>query len=225
MLTIGHRGAAGLEPENTLRSFQRAIALGCDMVELDVHVCKTGEVVVIHDATVNRTTNGRGQVADLTLAELKKLDAGKGEHIPTLEEVLRLCAGKTQVNVELKGEGTADGVAALVHQLCSSGEVKEENVLISSFHQDLLRRYRRLRPESKIGTLFWWPWGWTKRAQEVQACAVHPLHKRVTKKLIMRAHENDWKVFPWTVDVPGGINRLRSIGVDGIITNYPDRIS
>ena len=108
LLKISHRGACGYEPENTLASFKKAIEINADMIELDVHVCKTGEVVVIHDEKVNRTTNGKGYVSQKNLESLKKLDAGKGKKIPTLIEVLDLVNKRVKVNIELKGKKTAE---------------------------------------------------------------------------------------------------------------------
>ena len=116
MIRIGHRGAMGYEPENTLRSFKKALALKVDMIEFDVYVCKTGEVVVIHDDKVDRTTNGKGYVVQKTLQELTSLDAGKGEKIPLLEEALDCINKKVQVNIELKGEGTAEPVYKIIQK-------------------------------------------------------------------------------------------------------------
>jgi glycerophosphoryl diester phosphodiesterase len=116
MQIIGHRGASGYEPENTLRSFQKAIDLGVEMIELDVYTCKSGELVVMHDDKVNRTTNGNGYVFNMTLTELKTLDAGKGEKVPTLVEVFDLINKKIAINVELKGEGTAESTAELIQK-------------------------------------------------------------------------------------------------------------
>ena len=117
VLRIGHRGAAGRAPENTLFSFEKAVLLGCDMTELDVHLCRSGEIVVIHDETVDRTTDGSGRVSDLTLNELKLLNAGQGEAIPTLYEVLSLLRDMISLNIELKGLGTAKPVSDLVKEL------------------------------------------------------------------------------------------------------------
>src|SRR6056297_2287931 len=105
VLKIGHRGAMGYEPENTLRSFKKAIELNVDMVELDVYVCSSGELVVIHDDKVDKTTNGKGYVSEKSFDELRKLDAGMGEKIPTLQEVLDLIDKRAKVNIELKGKG------------------------------------------------------------------------------------------------------------------------
>jgi len=110
VLRIGHRGAAGHAPENTLASFRKAIELGLDMTELDVHVCASGELVVIHDENVDRTTNSKGWVSKLSLTELKRLDAGAGETVPTLAEVLDLLKDRIMLNIELKGLGTAEPV-------------------------------------------------------------------------------------------------------------------
>src|SRR3990167_11327492 len=116
MLKIGHRGACGYAPENTLKSFQRAIDLGVDMIELDVQLCKSGELVVIHDDTVNRTTDGSGFVKKIKLKNLKKLDAGEEERIPTLEEILNLVDRRVKVNIELKGPKTAKPVLKLIDE-------------------------------------------------------------------------------------------------------------
>lgn len=114
-LIVGHRGASGYEPENTLLSFERAIAMGVDMIELDVYVCKTGQLVVMHDDTINRTTNGKGKVMELTWDTLKKYDAGKGEHIPLLSQVFDLVNKRIIINIELKGPHTAKPVAELIN--------------------------------------------------------------------------------------------------------------
>ena len=114
IIKVGHRGAMGYEPENTLRSFKKALELGVDMIEFDVYVCKSGELVVIQDDTLERTTNGKGLVIEKTLAELKELDAGKEEKIPTLEEIMDLADKKVKINVELKGNNTAEPVSDMI---------------------------------------------------------------------------------------------------------------
>src|SRR3989344_9380836 len=116
MLKIGHRGACGYAPENTLKSFQRAIDLGVDAIELDVQLCKSGELIVMHDNTVDRTTDGSGFIKKLKLKDLKKLDAGEGERIPTLEEVLNLVDRRVKVNIELKGPKTAKPALKLIDE-------------------------------------------------------------------------------------------------------------
>ncbi len=125
MLKIGHRGAMGYAPENTLGSFAKALELGVDGIELDVHVCKSGEVVVIHDERVDRTTNGKGQVKEMTLKELKELDAGKGERIPTLEEVLDFVDRRAFIDIELKAEGIGNSVADIVRKYIQEHELEK----------------------------------------------------------------------------------------------------
>ncbi|HOS41511.1 MAG TPA: glycerophosphodiester phosphodiesterase family protein, partial [Spirochaetota bacterium] len=139
-LVIGHRGACGYEPENTLRSFEKAIALGAHMVELDVHRCRTGELVVIHDNRLERTTNGSGYVAEKTLDELRALDAGGGERIPLLREVVERVGVRAAINIELKGAGTAGPVSELIERTVGSGGYDTSHFLVSSFdHRELAR--------------------------------------------------------------------------------------
>src|SRR3990172_151413 len=121
ILRVGHRGAGGYAPENTLASFRKALELKVDMFELDVRLCRSGEVVVLHDETVDRTTDGSGAAGDLSFSQLKKLEAGRGEKIPTLEEVLELAAGKCGVNIELKGENTEQPVAGIIARSVAAG--------------------------------------------------------------------------------------------------------
>lgn len=223
-IKIGHRGAMGYEPENTLASFQKAIELDADMVELDVYLCGTGELVVIHDDTVNRTTNGKGSVFQMTLAELKKLDAGRGETIPMFEEVVDLVDRRVAINVELKGISTAKPVAGLIQQYKAKGW--DENLfLVSSFDGEELREFRRYSPNTKIGILF------KKRpndlfdfVEEVAAYSIHIPLKKFSADLMNEARQRGLKVFVWTADSPADIRRLVDVGVDGIFSNFPDRL-
>ena len=132
-LKIGHRGAPGYEPENTLRSFEKAISMGVDMVELDVHKCKSGELVVIHDKKVNRTTNKKGFVKNKNLQQLKTLDAGKKEKIPTLKEVLDFINKRVKINIELKGPKTTEAVLKLIEEYINKKKSKYSQFIISSF--------------------------------------------------------------------------------------------
>ncbi|OGN03826.1 MAG: hypothetical protein A2655_01015 [Candidatus Yanofskybacteria bacterium RIFCSPHIGHO2_01_FULL_43_42] len=223
-LKIGHRGAMGYEPENTLGSFQTAIKLGVDMIELDVHLCKSGELVVIHNEKVDRTTNGKGFIADMTLAELKKLDAGRGQLIPTLEEVLDEVNRRVSVNIELKGIGTAMPVAGLIDKYVSGGW--DRNLfLVSSFNVSELKDFREKDGKSRIGIIF------DKKSgdlfglvDKLGAYSIHPNTKLVTPDLIEEAHKKGLRVFVWTVNFPDDIRRLIKIGVDGIFSDFPDRL-
>ena len=153
MLKIGHRGAAGYEPENTLRSFQKALALKVDVIEFDVYVCQTGEIVIIHDDKVNRTTNGHGYVREKTFNELRELDAGQGEKIPTLPEALDLINRQAKVNIELKGVDTAEPVAELIKNYVQEKNWQSEDFLVSSFNHYELQKFSKLCPAVKIGAI------------------------------------------------------------------------
>jgi len=225
MIKIGHRGAMGYEPENTLISFQKAIELGADMIELDIHLCKSGELVVIHDEKVDRTTNGRGFVRDKTLAELKQLDAGKWQAIPTLEEVLGEVNKRVSVNIELKGAGTAVPVAMIIDKYVSNGWGRNL-FLISSFSIGELECSREKNRESRIGIVF------DKKSRDLfnltdkfSAYSIHPSIKLTNPDLIEEAHKRGLKVFVWTANSSADIRRLIKIGVDGIFSNFPDRLA
>jgi len=225
VLRIGHRGAAGYEPENTLRSFQRAVQLGADMVELDVHLCISGELVVIHDDTVDRTTDGSGSVGGMTLSELRALDAGKGEKIPTLDEVFAALQGRVAVDVELKGLGTAEPVYELVDGLVRRRRWALSKVLVTSFDWGMLEEMRSLSDRIRIGPLIYKePFRALRFAPEVRAYSVNPFHESMDAGLVREAHRLGLAVYPWTVNEAAGIERVKGLGVDGVISDYPDRV-
>jgi glycerophosphoryl diester phosphodiesterase len=214
---IGHR--AGHAPENTLLSFNKAVMLGCDMTELDVHICSSGEVVVIHDESVDRTTDGSGQVSELSLNELRQLDAGFGEKIPTLEEVLRLLKGMIMLNIELKGLGTAEPV----HELVDSLGWRGDDLLITSFDWGMLSEYRGLDPEARIGPLTYNNLDDARVfAEKVNAFCINPHHGHLDIEYLREAHVKGFNVYPWTVNEPDDIERVIGLGVDGVISDYPD---
>ncbi len=218
---IGHRGAKGHAPENTLKSFSKAVELGCDMTELDVHICGSSELVVIHDETVDRTTDGSGEVANLTLRELKRLDAGQGERIPTLEEVLRLLKGRITLNIELKGLGTAKPVYDLV-QSCGW---KQDSLLITSFNWEMLSQYRAQDRDARLGPLTYenlkQAMGF---AETINAYSINPYSGHIDADYIEEAHAKSFKVYPWTVNNHEDILYVIKLGVDGVISDYPDRV-
>src|SRR3989344_4626849 len=125
VLRIAHRGASGHKPENTLAAFAKALEIGVDIIELDVRVCKTGELVVFHDMALERTTNGNGLVADTSLEELKKLDAGGGEQVPTLKEVIDLVNKRVVLNIEMKGKGVVEQLATILKGYLNNGHPRE----------------------------------------------------------------------------------------------------
>jgi len=195
------------------------------MVELDVHVCRSGEIVVIHDSKVDRTTGGTGYVADKTLDELRTLDAGKGEKIPTLQEVLALVNRKVKVNIELKGTDTARPVFQLLEEHVREFGWSYGDFLISSFNHDELKEFRRLSKEFNIGVLILdIPAGFLEFAEEIGAYSVNVWAGSISRELVDDARRRGIRVFVWTVDDRDDIERMRSLGVDGICSNYPDRL-
>jgi len=226
MLTkIGHRGAMGYAPENTLVSFKKAIELGVDMIELDVHVCKTGELVVIHDETVDGTTDGQGHVAEMNLQELQKLDAGKGEHIPTLLEVLEFIDRKVKINIDLKGKKTAQPTCKVIEEYVRDRQWLYDDFLVSSFDYDELRVCRRLNPTISLGILISeQAFNYVQIAKELRAKAVIPEYHMVNEGYVKDVHERRLQIVVWTVNEKDDIERMDGMGVDGIISNYPDRL-
>ena len=215
---IGHRGAAGLEPENTLRSIQKAIDLGVDRVEIDVRVTKDGHLVVIHDETVDRTTNGHGYVKDLTFNELRRLDAGKGERIPTLEEALRLTRGKVILQIELKAAEATEPTVHLIEREHAEGEV-----IITSFMHELLRKVHDLNPVLRTGALFLDVQGdICQRALDVHSEAIHVYYRNVNHRLVEEAHRRGLKVSVWNPDEVEDMKKMIGLEVDVIGTNRPD---
>jgi glycerophosphoryl diester phosphodiesterase len=224
VVKVGHRGAAGHEPENTLRSFRRAMELGADMVELDVHLCGSGELVVIHDETVDRTTDGTGEVAKMTLDELRVLDAGRGERIPTLQEVIDLATGRMGINIELKGLGTAEPALEHIEDAVDKGWDRS-SFQVSSFHLEELSAIRKLSKDVRTGVLFALDDGGIMEFAELNhAYSLNPNHRTVTPDFVSRAHERGLRIYTWTVNEAEDIARMKGLGVDGIISDYLDRI-
>ncbi|MBN2639791.1 MAG: hypothetical protein JXR65_11980 [Bacteroidales bacterium] len=224
MLIVAHRGASGTQPENTLASFQKALDADATAIELDVHVCRSGELVVIHDETVNRTTNGKGKVADLTLAELQNLDAGNGEKIPTLQEVFDLVQGKAQINIELKGKHTAKPVADLIRQNSIENIWHTEDFLISSFNHKELKRFHKLLPEVRIGILYnYRPFFFRTKARKLNAFSINLSTKVVKAKRVERIHKNGQQVWVYTVNDHQTFERVSDTGTDAVFTNFPEQ--
>jgi glycerophosphoryl diester phosphodiesterase len=221
-LCIGHRGACGHEPENTLRSIRRALELGAHGVEIDVRLVQ-GELLVMHDAKLDRTTNGRGYLARKSLAVLRALDAGRGERIPTLREVFETVHRRAFINIELKGPRTARPVCALIQEFVRSHGWRHEDFLVSSFHRAELRAVHD--PKIPIGLLLTRPTRlYGLSARRVRACAVHPAVRYVTARFVADAHRRGLRVFPYTANAPAEIARLRDLGVDGVFTDFPERV-
>ena len=224
LLVIGHRGAAGLAPENTLPGFGCAVGHGVDGVELDVRVAGT-EVVVIHDDRVDRTTNGPGLVSELSFDELRRLDAGGGEPIPTLGEVLDAVPAHIMVNIELKGPGTAGAVAGLVRNR-STGPTHPDmpTLLVSSFDHRELRRFHELRPRIACAPLAGrWSDCLEAAARAVDAWSVNLAHRAATPANVAAVRSWGCRCLAYTVNDPRRARMLFASGVTGVFTDYPDR--
>ena len=223
LVCIGHRGAKGHAPENTVLSVETAIALGASWVEIDVYFVD-GHLIVFHDQRLERTTNGSGCLEQRTFDYLRSLDAGRGQRIPTLEEVFAVAKGRVGVNVELKRTGTVAPVAALVKEQVGQGWDYGQ-ILVSSADRRSLERIKGLAPELLTGALVQ---GTdvedTAFAQRIGCYSVHPALEVVTRRLVDDAHARALKVFVYTVNEPGEIGRMASLGVDGVITDYPERV-
>lgn len=224
-LTIGHRGAMGHETENTLASVQKAMDMGVDMIEIDVFKIKSGEIVVFHDNTVDRLTNGKGKIEGYTLAELKNLELEGGHSIPTLEEVLDLMDAKVALNIELKGAHTARDVNAIVHDYIGKGKWKLSDFIISSFKWEELEAMRRMDSQIPIAILIDKdPLQSIPIAEELQAEAINPNFESLNPQNTAAIKKAGFKIYPWTVNETEEINKMKKFGVDGIITNYPERV-
>ena len=231
MLTIAHRGASGYAPENTFAAFRRAIAMGAGFIETDLQLSRDARLVAIHDATVNRTTNGQGAVHDMTLAELRRLDAGSwfgsefaGERIPTIEEILEFTKKHDVVfYLEMKPSGSWGGEHALISALRESGEIARTVVI--SFDPAILVGVRKIEPTLMTGLLFE---GQISdpldKAIEIGARQIAVRGDLVSPRLLKEARERDLQVVCWTVNHPGHMRLLVEAGVDGIISDYPDRL-
>ncbi|SKB30320.1 glycerophosphoryl diester phosphodiesterase [Maribacter arcticus] len=225
-LVIGHRGAMGHETENTLPSIQKAMDLGVDMIEIDVFKLKSGEVVVFHDDTVDRLTNGPGSIEGYNIIELKKLIVNGGHQIPILQDVLKLIDNKVALNIELKGAGTADRVNFIMNYYINKKNWSPENFIISSFNWDELKEMRKLNPDVAIAVLTEEnPIDAIPMAKELQAVAINPYFKKLDLDVANQIHDAGFKIYTWTVNEPEDIDAMKKLAVDGIITNFPERVN
>lgn len=225
-LVIGHRGAMGHETENTLASIQKAMDLGVDMIEVDVFKIKSGEIVVFHDDTVDRLANGPGKIEEYNIFELRQLILDGGHRIPMLQDVLKLIDNKVVLNIELKGADTADKVNFITDYYVKKRNWSADNFIISSFNWDELREMRSLNPTIRIAVLTEEnPIDAIPIAKELNAEAINPYYKRLSQEVANKIKEAGFKIYTWTVNEPQDIIDMKRIGVDGIITNYPERVN
>lgn len=217
-LVIAHRGASAYEPENTLRAVERALELGADLIELDVRLSRDGHVVVIHDERVDRTTNGKGYVKDMTLDDLKGLDAGLGEKIPTLGKVLDLVKGRAGLIVEIKAP---EAVEKVVQTIEEKRMVRE--AIVSSFDPHAVKRVKELNSDIKTCVLCsFHPLEAIRLTLKARAEILYLDHRYIDTDAVVEAHKHGLTIYSWATDDPNEAKRLIKIGVDGITTNKPD---
>ncbi|MDF2682031.1 MAG: glycerophosphodiester phosphodiesterase [Brevibacillus sp.] len=235
--TIAHRGASGYAPENTMAAFRKAVKMKADYIEIDVQATKDGKLVVIHDTTVDRTTDGTGKVSSFTLDEIRSLDAGSffgpdfaGERIPTFEEVLDEFRGKTGILIELKAPELYPGIEEQVAAALSERNMdkpENEKIIVQSFNFDSMKTFHELLPDIPVGVLTSNKDDLTdEKLKEFAAYAdyVNPTQKLVTEDLVNRIHDLDMQISVWTVRKPEEVEPLLKAGVDDIITDYPDYV-
>ncbi|MBK0370587.1 glycerophosphodiester phosphodiesterase [Flavobacterium agrisoli] len=225
MLKIAHRGAKGYEPENTKAAFLKALDMQVDGIELDVQLTADGEVIVFHDDTLDRMTNGKGLVSAFKLAELYSFSIAEKHQIPTLQEVLDVVDTKCFLNIELKNTGSCSRVVALIEAAVLVKKWTYQHFIVSSFDWNALREISLLNPKIPIGVL-------TENnldlaltfAETIQAKAIHPHYHLLDAENTKKIQDKGFLVFPWTVNETADIDRLKRYQVNGIITDYPDRI-
>lgn len=238
---IAHRGGANLAPENTLAAFKNAIKLGVDMIEIDVHLSKDGKIIVIHDEKINRTTNGKGTIKDMTSAEIKKYDAGskfdkkfKNEKIPTLDEVMETLNGKVKLLIEIKDgdelyPGLEKKVVETIHKYNAVNWV-----IVQSFNENSVLRVRKMDPSITTFYLLGRNFNdfYSNVAKEVNAGnavikkydGIAPHYSMLSSEKVKIFHKAGFKIFTWTVDKPKDMKKIINMNVDGIITNSPDKL-
>jgi glycerophosphoryl diester phosphodiesterase len=238
MVNVAHRGASGHAPENTMAAFQKGFEMKADYIEIDVQMTKDGELVAIHDTTVDRTTNGTGAVGDLTFEEIRQLDAGSwfgpefaGEKVPTFEEILDGFRGKTGVLIELKAPELYPGIEEKVAEALIERNMHRPNnakIIIQSFNHESMQTSKELLPNIPHGVLAGMSWANVTDEQLAEfatyADYFNPNMNIVTHELVAGVHAADMKIFPYTSRSQEQALRLFDLGVDGIITDFPEHV-
>jgi glycerophosphoryl diester phosphodiesterase len=229
---IGHRGAAGDAPENTLASFQLALEQGVDGIELDIHLTKDGDIVVCHDPTIDRTTNGSGYIVDMQVAEIKRFDAGgwfseqyAGECIPTLSEVFDQVPDNIMINIEIKYAYQGLLEAQLIDFLRKRNRI--DHVVISSFDHKCMQRLKTAESSVKIGLLYaanlYDHAGYAKQLG-VDVYSIHPQYQLIEKADVWNAKAAGLRTYPFTINVEEDFLKIMEYGVSGIITDFPAKL-
>ena len=225
VMKIGHRGARGHVAENTIESIKKALEFGVDAIEIDVHVCASGELVVFHDFTLDRVTDGSGDISKFTLTELKALKVDHKFRIPALKEVMDVLDKRCFINIELKGKNTPEAVSKLVNFYVNHRGWSYRDILISSFQHELLTSIREQNSRVMLGVL-------TDTdldeallfGKQLHAESVNPDYTMLTKEHVSKIKAEGFKVYTWTVNEEKAIRRIKLYGVDGIISDFPDRL-
>ncbi|MCK4381146.1 MAG: hypothetical protein KAW51_08425 [Candidatus Lokiarchaeota archaeon] len=223
-LIIGHRGAYDEAPENTLKGFKKAIELGADYIEFDVHQSQDGALVIIHNVDILRRMGVDNSIAQMTLKELQKLDLGEGERVPELWEVLKLAKGKVNLLCEIKAKGISDKVITLLR-----GEDLIDSTIIQSFYVDILLEVKKLEPKLELAAIVpiteeYIP-EWNKRKKLIETVInldfpiIVTRHKNVDELFLQYSHKHNLKVFAYTINTRKNMERFVNMGVDGIIVN------
>lgn len=223
MKIFGHRGAAGLVAENTLESIIEALHYKVDGIEIDVHCCKSGELVVIHDETLDRTTNGTGNVSEYTLKELQQFETKEGFTIPTLRKVLDVINTQCELNIELKGKNTALPTIALLEEYIKNTDWKYDHFIISSFDHSQLFELKAITTNFKIGVLSEVNTiEVLSIAEALEAFSIHPPIFSLTRDAVNLAKDRGYKIYVWTVNTEMQMEQSKSWKVEGIITDFPN---
>jgi len=225
IMTIGHRGAKGHVAENTIASIQKAMDLNVDAIEIDIFKCATGELVVFHDQTLDKLTDGKGFIEQMSLDSIKQFLVLEKEPIPTLKEVMDLIDGRVQLNIELKGTQTAELTSKTINTYFEKANWNPKDVFVSSFKWDELELFYKINKEVPIAVLTEDdPLDAIPVAKRLDAFAINPDYKNLNPQNIIKIHKAGLKIYPWTVNEPKDIARMIEFGVDGIITDFPERV-
>ena len=224
-LIIGHRGARGHDAENTLPSIKKAMELGVNGIEIDIFRCASGELVVFHDSTLDRLTDAKGPIENLTLDSIRKIDVLDGYSIPTLDEVLDLIAGQVFLNIELKGSNTAILTDSILKTKFEKRIWNSDKIIISSFNWKELEVFYEVNKQVQIAILTDDdPLDALPIAKKLTASAINPNYKYLTSENVSKIQKEGFKIYAWTVNKKEAINAMIAFGVEGIITDFPERV-
>ena len=227
ILVVGHRGAMGHVLENTIESVQKAIELNVDGIEIDVFKSKTGELVVYHDPFLSRLSNSNAFIEQISLDSIKKIELIGGYFIPTLKEIVDIFPEKFFLNIELKGQDTAFETNKIIINYLNTYNFPASKFIISSFIWDELKKIRSINKDIPIAILvdsLYKIDDAIKLAKQINAVALNPNKEFITKEIVNKIQSKNIKVYPYTINTPRNIRKMRSMGVDAIITDFPERI-